>query len=195
MTIEEMAGSTVAELQSHIDPDDTKETVGTILHAVATQLHNDGGTVPTTKDALVDCGVENIVARLLVHRVFGSTELVIGLHCRKVVCALDMFDWEESGANKKDSIKMARVPAGPVRSSLQAWLPKGQWQPFQEALDSLGRVVGANEVGFWGKLKTVVNKHYSPADKKKLMAMAESILQFYKATKSGERKKCNETST
>ena len=84
---------------------------------------------------------------------------------------------------------MAKVSPVAIRQSLETWLPKGDFREFEEAIEGLGAVLGAPKVGFWGKFKSVVNKHYAPAEKKKVMAMAEDIVHFYKAKKSGGRQK------
>ena len=72
------------------------------IHGVATELLKPeyGGIVPKTKDPLLGLGLNLNTASLLMH-VFGSTDLVINLHVRKVVTACDMFDWEETGATSK----------------------------------------------------------------------------------------------
>lgn len=160
------------------------------MHEIARKLIDAGGGVfPTTLEEIKAVGVEDTVARLLMQRVFGSTEIVIGLNIRKITCALDMFDWEETEAKNKRELKMVKVTAPSVRQSLMTWLPKGDWREFQDTVESLGEVLGANKAGYWGQLKAVANKHYSPNEKKKVLSMVEEIIRFFKAKKSGGRKK------
>ena len=54
-------------------------------------------------------------------------------------------------------------------------------------MESLGALLGEKKMGFWGKLTSTVSEHFSPKDKKELLDMATSIVQFYKVTKSGGR--------
>ena len=113
MEVETMANLNGPELQAIINDIDDMNLVGQDLHAIATELNKPDheGVVPSTKKELSSVKVDDNVAALLLQQVFGSTELVVGLHARKLVCALDMFDWEESGATKKQDVKMVKVPA------------------------------------------------------------------------------------
>ena len=52
-----------------------------------------------------------MVASKLLQQVFGQMDLFVGLHARKVVCAFDLVDWEESGTTFKQNIKMVNMPA------------------------------------------------------------------------------------
>ena len=92
MTVDQMAASNGDELQNAIGDGYTGTSIGDDLHSIATELAKVGGVVPTDKAGLLEIGVDETVTRLLMQQVFGSTELVIGLHTRKLVCALDMFD-------------------------------------------------------------------------------------------------------
>ena len=136
-----------------------------------------------------DAGLEDTLARYVTQGVFGSTELVVGLHLRKLVCALDLFDWEESGAKAKNELKMSKIPGIHVRKSLSVWMPPGQGRAFQDAMEALGEALGSIKQGFWGKLDRVIKRHYNAADKKLLMDMVTSVTQFYKVTKKGGRRK------
>ena len=189
MTVDQMAASNGDELQNAIGDGYTGTSIGDDLHSIATELAKVGGVVPTDKAGLLEIGVDETVTRLLMQQVFGSTELVIGLHTRKLVCALDMFDWEESGVSCKKDVKLVKIPAGHVTRSLTTWIPKGDGRTFQETMEGLGAAIGGNQIGFWGTLKSVINKHFSQKDKKELLEMATSIVQFYKATRSGGRRR------
>ena len=168
--------------------DERANDIAQAIHALATEVAARDGSIPTTRNGLMELPMENIVARLVMQHVFGSDNLVVSIHFRKVMCALDMFDWEETGVSKKDNVKMAKVQAKHISNSLQTWLPRGAGRQLQDSVDSLGRALGANKVGFWGQLTSVVNKHYSPKDKKILMGMLEDISLFYRSTKAGGRK-------
>ena len=189
MSVEQMAGSSAQALATCIGDEEDEFGFGENIHQIATELQNNGGTVPTAKDDLVALGVDETVARMMMQQVFGSTHLVIGLHTRKVLCALDMFDWEASGAVSKKDVKMAKITGDHVKRSLETWLPKVETRTFQYTMESIGEVIGKNPVGFWGKLKAIINKNFSAKDKKIVFDMVESILRFYKATKSGGRRK------
>ena len=187
MMAEEMSAANVQELLEHMEGQPSEDLV-TRIRQFGDSINTREGAFPCTLVELEEEGVDNIVARLVMQHVDGSNELVISLHCRKIVCALDMFDWEESGASKKDDIKMAKTSAKAVRNSLMTWLPRGEGRHFQEAVDGPGQAFATKKIGFWGKTKSTINKHYSPKDKKTLVGMLEDISRFYQATKSGGRK-------
>lgn len=102
-----------------------------------------------------------------------------------------MFDWEETGAANKESIKMAKVPAERVKKSIETWLPNCDRRSMQASMEALGGALAANEVGFWGKMEKAINRRFSINDKKRLKGITNKIMQFYKATKSGGRRKRN----
>lgn len=157
---------------------------------VAKNIEAAGGNVPTTFDELVDCGISDTVAHLLMQQVFGSTEIIIGLDTRKVVCALDLIDWEGlEGVTLRSEIKMNLVTSTHVDRSIHTWLPRGQSLEFQQAMESLGFIIGANKKGFWGRLQAVITKNFKGKDKIKVEAMVNDILRFYKVVKCSERKK------
>ena len=185
-----MAASTPAVIQSRIDRDDEAQTVGVPLHGIAVKLKALGGKVPCSREELVDAaGLEDALARFVMQGVFGCTELVISLDIREVVCALDLIDWEEGGATKKDEIKMIKIPGGHVQKSLCVWMPAGHGRTCQDAMDALGDALGSCRVGFWGSLTRIINRHFSPKDKKLLDDMTTSIVQFCKVTRKGGRRK------
>ena len=113
------------------------------------------------------------------HGVFGSTDIFIGLHARKIVTALDFFDWEESGTSVKSEVKMQSITGKHVKESLKTWMPKGEARFFPELMESLGMLLGADTCGTYGKVKKVINQRFSPADKKTLVIMVDCIIQFY----------------
>ena len=79
---------------------------------------------------------------------------------RKLVCALYLFDWEESGAKAKDELKMSKIPGIHVRKSLSVWIPLGQGRAFQDAMEALGEALGSIKQGF-GLARVI----YNAADK------------------------------
>ena len=173
--------------------EDFVANVASHLHKIATSLHTrgDGEQFPTTLVQLRDHKVDEHVARCLVQQVFGSPDIVVGLHTRKMVCALDLFDWEEAKFEKKCNLKMKYISASHVKRSINTWLPKGQGMIFQETMEGLGARIGSNKKGFRGKLQTLLNKRMATKDKQTVMKMADDIVCFYKATKSGGRRKDN----
>ena len=199
MTVADIAGSTddalkeaIAGVLTDLEEEETTNLANHI-HSVATNLHTrDGGQpFPTTLVELLGYGVDEHVARSLMQHVYGATDIVIGLHTRKMVCALDLFDWEETGYEKKCNVKLKYVTASQVKKSIRTWIPKGQGKAFQDTMESLGAVLGRNEKGFWGGLTRVLNKRFSTKDKQALLKMVEDVICFYKATRSGGKKKCN----
>ena len=102
MTVPEMAGATEAVLEAAIkgDCDFDARTLASDLRDIAIAL-NGRPSFPTTLDELEDCGIDSVVARQLMQQVYGSTDIVIGLHTRKVVVALDLIDWEDLSAERK----------------------------------------------------------------------------------------------
>ena len=111
--VEDMGESTGPKLQTIINRHCKNNSVGDALCSLTTKLHKDNHkcTVPSTKEGLQALKVDETVASLLLQQVFGSTELVVGLHACKLVCALDLVDWEESGASLKQDVKMVKMPA------------------------------------------------------------------------------------
>jgi len=185
---ESMANSSALELQDIIGRHDDKNLVGETIFVVATELKKVGSLVPYEKEGLKAIKVDDTVAALLMQQVFGSTELVVGLHARKIVTALDMFDWEETGVTKKGDVKMVKITAERVKKSLKQWMPKGEGRSFHDVMDSLGALIGSDDRGTWGKVKKTISLHFSPKDKKDLDEILLTITQFYKVTKSRRRK-------
>lgn len=199
MTVAEMAGSTadsikdvIVDVLTDLDEDFAAD-IANHVHQIASSLHtrDDDAPFPTTLADLMECNVDEHVARCLMQHVFASTDIVIGLHTRKMVCALDLFDWEGTGAKQKCDVKMKQVTDAQVKKSISTWLPKGQGMGFQETMESLGARIGGNKKGFRGQLQAVANKRMATKDKQAVMKMADDIACFYKATKSGGRRKCN----
>ena len=196
VTTSNIAAASAADVQAAIDKvpcEFVVEGCGAEIHAIATELVKDeyrNALIPHTMDELIDIQVEEGVAALLMQHCFGSTELVVGINTRKLVVALDMFDWEEckNGEDLKQDIKMNKVPAERVKKSLAMWLPMGEQRTVQATMESLAALWGANRCGFWGKFNGILNKHFSPKDKKALIEMATSVTQFYKVVKKGGSK-------
>lgn len=179
------------QVQQHISQYDDKNLVGAAIFAVCSRLHNDlGDQVPQTKAGLIALDLDEAVASLLMQHVFGSSELVIGLHARKILTALDMLDWEETEIEEKKDVKMAKLPPDRVRKSLKTWLPMGQALEFHDTMDSLGALLAAPPIGYWGRIKSTINTNFAPKDKALLHDMTESISQFYTATKGRKRARC-----
>jgi hypothetical protein len=166
------------------DDDQLADTV----HELVGGLNDKDGIVPQTKDELVEL-VDETVASQLMTQVFGSTEFFVGLHARKILIALDMYDWEESGATCKEDVKMSTISAAHVKKSLRTWMPKGTGKDFHDMMESVGTIISAKRQGEWGKIKTVINTCYPYTEKKCVLEMVESISQFYKATKSKKGKR------
>jgi len=187
---EAVCGDDANRLQEIIGEYDDKNLVGAAIFTVATNLNtNHDGIVPRDKEGLLAIDVEDTVASLLMQHAFGSTDIVAGLHARKILTALDMLDWEETKAENKKDVKMADLPPGRVKKSLKTWLPKGESVGFHDTMDSIGSLIAARRSGEWGRLTTVINTNFSVKDKKVLLEMVQHISQFYFATKSGGRKK------
>lgn len=187
------SGDEVQEIVAAVNDDECLTGVGDHLTQIATHLMDEkyGEYVPTNKKDLILVGVDETVASMMMQHVFGSTDIVVGLHTRKLVVALDMFDWEESKVTQKKDVKMAKITAASVKRSLDTWLPLGDRRNFQDTMETLGAQLGDNEVGFWGKLTNTLNKHFSAKDKKSLLDMCNSVLQFYKVTRGGGRKRAS----
>ncbi|MGL5936743.1 MAG: hypothetical protein ACRCZI_14105, partial [Cetobacterium sp.] len=125
-----------------------------------------------------------VVSRLSTH-VYGIPELVVGLHAKKILTALDMFDWEESGASMKADVKMKDIPASHFEKSLLTWLPQGHKSTFHELMESLGSVLSDTKCGAWGKMKNSVDRAFKGKEKQTLLSFIEQIRDFYKITSTG----------
>jgi endonuclease III len=160
------------------------------LLAVANTVDADHkGIVPQTKEELKSIGVKEPVLSLLMQHAYASSELVLSLHTRKVIVALDLVDWEEFGAEVKTEVKLGKVTADKVKRSLRTWLPKGEGVHFHDTLDSIGSLISARTPGDWGKIERAISLHFSAKDKTELTRMTNSIHQFSKATRSSRGKK------
>jgi endonuclease III len=188
------------EAMSAASPEDVKgiiddyECVGTLelaqtLFSVATAIQTKhDGLVPQTKQGLQGIGVEEPVLSLMMQQVYGSSELIVSLHTRRTLVALDMVDWEESAA-EKSAVKMAKLTTEKVRKSLRTWLPKGESANFHDTMDSIGTLLSARKAGDWGRIQSAIQSHFSAKEKDALLGMIEAICQFYKATKGRGKKK------
>lgn len=134
-------------------------------------------------------GIKDPVASLVMCNAFASTELVVSLHARKILTALDMVDWEEAGVEKKSDVKMTKLPVEKVKRSLHTWIPRGEKARFHDTMDGVGSVLSARCQGDWGKIKVAIQTHACAKDKDAMLKMTERICQFYKATRSGGRSK------
>lgn len=189
ITCQEIGGSTREAVQLVINRIDAENTTAAeSIIAVAKCVEEAGGAIPSTHDGILEIPTMDSRVASQLMTIFGSTELAVGLHTRKLVVALDMFDWEETGVEHKTDVKMASVPAERVKKSLTTWMPFGERRASQEMLESVGNVIGSDRIGFYGKLKACIGKHFNPTDKKELLEMTDSIVQFYKTTKGGKRK-------
>jgi endonuclease III len=147
------------------------------------------GEVPTDKKELLKLVDEN-VASLMMAQAFHSNEIVIGLYARKILTALDMYDWEDSGTKIKTDVRMKTISAARVQKSLETWMPKGTGQDFHEVMESLGAALDVMRQGSWGTIQAAINSNFSTRHKQTVVDMVNTILQFFKATKSrrGTRK-------
>ena len=184
----EITAKTVPDVQAVINETDTDcVEAAAIIHGAAVKLLQAPfeGVVPQNKEDLMKLDLDDTVASRIMQNVFGDTDLIVGLHTRKLVVALDMYDWEESGVKEKEEVKMAKIPVEHVKKSLLVWIPRGERRSLQDALESLGAAIGRNQSGFWGIYSKIAGSHFSTKEKKQLIDMAESICQFYKAVKGG----------
>ena len=192
-TMDELANETANDVQNVIDRVIDNVKVGKYLVNLAKALVKDyDSKVPDKIEDLEALGVTDTVIGQVRQHIFGITELVFGLHVRKLCVATDLIDWEEFAPEKK-KIKMAKVSGDRVRRSVSGWLPKGEGLNFQNTAEALCEALQRNEKGFWGKLKSIINKHFSIKDKKTVNAMINKICQFQKITKSGGQRKSCET--
>ena len=177
------------QLHGIIKDVDDKNLVHAAIAAMATELNsNHGGAVPTEKEMLVAMCKDDTVACLMMSHCFGSTEIVIGLHARKILTALDLYDWEEAGFKAKTEVKMTKIPAGHIMKSLRTWIPKGEGRDFYDTMDSLGTLLAVSRQGQWGYIKQAFGR-FSPNNKRLVEGMVDSIIQFYKVTKGGAKMK------
>ncbi|CAB9504958.1 unknown protein [Seminavis robusta] len=184
---DDFAAATVQSLKKILDDYDINGKAAATLKSIGTDLvANFEGSVPF-KRADLSSICDDTVTSLLMSHVFGSTDTVVGLHTRKILTALDMVDWEESGTSEKAEIKMVDLPPALVKRSLKTWLPKGEGSALHDKMDSLGRILGNLRQGTWGKVTRVLNSNLSPKEKKAATEMVLSISQFYKATRPGGR--------
>ena len=184
---EEMVTKTPSELQNYINEYDVESVnVGTTLHEVAIAIRAlDNALVPQNpkelKSALGHCTDETVRA-LLMQDVFGYTDLVVGMHARKMAVALDLFDWEEYAAKKTD-VKMVNITTAAVKKSFKTWLPKGEIGNFHTVMDDLGELLSRDARGDNGKVMRTINRHFSTEEKKELSKYVLDITRFYKAVK------------
>lgn len=141
------------------------------------------GVVPSSKEALLTL-VDEMVVSLMMTQAFHSNEIVVGLHARKILTALDMYDWESTETTNKADVKMKAIPAGHVQKSLQTWIPKGSGREFHDVMESLGAALDCMKQGSWGTIQTVINSQFPTKHKHHVKDMVNTIIQFYKATKS-----------
>ena len=190
-TVNEVRDANEGDMQAIIDKYQGGRGNGSVLVSIATQIANmHDGSVPCTKKALLGLeDVDTTVAGILMQQVFASTELVVGLHARKICAALDMFDWEEFGAVNKTDVKMIKISSAAVRESLKTWLPPGASKDFHDIMHALGDFMAADTRGSWGDCKACINAHFSAKDVKVLQEMYLDIMRFSKATRAGKRRK------
>jgi hypothetical protein len=169
-----IAAVNVAELMDIIVKVNSGCELGSGIFDIANELVKPeyGRNVPTTKEELLEIGLDDHLASSLMQQVFGSTELVVGLNACKLMVALDLMDWEECGARAKQDVKMVSITSNSVVRSLATWLPKGDGVLFQDYVESFASAVGANAVGFWGKYKKLAG-HFNPKDKQLLLEMVQ----------------------
>ena len=171
-------------LASRIKQYNGHESAAAKIRSVAQAVVKNRNVVPKSKDGLQSIGCDETTASLLMSHVFGSAELPVGLHARKILTALDMIDWEESGAEVKVRVKMVSLPAAYVRKSIKTWLPAGETRDFHDLMESLGGLLGNMKIGDWGKVKASLSS-LSPGEKKATQDMVETISQFYRAIRKG----------
>ena len=179
--------STEDELRGLFTEQDPDNSSAATIYNIATALHGVGGIVPSDMDGLTNLGLDETVSSLLMQNVFGSPELTVGLHARKILTALDILDWEEADVEDKTKVKMVKFPAEKVKRSLKTWLPNANQVGFHDMMESIGTFLASKSLGDWGKITGIVSNKFSTKDKDTVLEMLENICQFYKATKSGGR--------
>jgi endonuclease III len=173
----------------HNSSDKADKAVSAAIHQVATLLVDEhDGVLPKTRAGLLGLKLDATVSDLLLANVFGIPQLIVGLHARKILVALDMVDWEETGTTQKADVKMINVTACNVKKSLQTWLPPGEKVVFHDLMESLGDIISNKSTGVWGTVTNAINGSFNARDKKALMGMVETISQFYRATTSRGKK-------
>jgi len=119
--------SSLATIIGDIDGDAqaSAPTVLTMCKALVKDPYD--GVIPSSPAALEAMGLNENVSTPLMQRVFGCT----GLHCvlslRKLVCAIDLHDWEAAGVLSKLDLKMTKVPAAHVQKSMLTWVPHARF--------------------------------------------------------------------
>lgn len=191
-SVEVITAASIEDVKLIIDDfefGNTLELAQTLLE-VATAIETDHeGVVPQSKEGLKSIRVEEPVSSLLMQQAYASSELVVSLHTRKVLVALDMVDWEEAGTDQKSEVKMAKLTTDKIRKSLRTWLPKGESVNFHDTMDSIGNLLASRNIGDWGRINSAIASHFSTKDKDTLVGMVQAISQFYKATKGRGKKK------
>jgi len=111
ISAEQISQKTVADVPAVLNDVDPVGKVAKAIHNVSTNLSVEklGWIVPCEASELKELKMDETVMGLLLNQVFGETELVIGLNARKLMVALDLFDWEESGTEERVDVKMALV--------------------------------------------------------------------------------------
>lgn len=189
-TAQEIAKKKLVDVQKLV-ADDEGGKLGKAIHDLSTVLNAKPfeGIVPSDPADLKELKLDDTVIGLLLNHVFGETDLVIGLNARKLMVALDLYDWEDSGAEERVEVKMVKVPSNYVKASLLTWLPAGEKRHFQELMEPLATAIGDYRNGFWGSLMRTLRRNFSPKDKDSLENMAEKVHQFHKATRTSTAKK------
>ena len=185
---DEKEGSSLATIIGDIDGD-AQASAPTVLK-MCKELVKDpyNGVIPSSPAALEAVGLHESVSTPLLQRVFGCTGLHCGLNLRKLVCAIDLYDWEAAGVLSKLDLKMTKVPAAHVQKSVLTWVPQGERLAMQDLLEELAFAIGSRKQGFWGQYERMAKRH-TPKDKKILMDAATDIVHFYKAVRSGGKRR------
>ena len=185
ITVPKLAAATRAQIVPHIpaSQDVDVDTTADKILALATSFNAHDGGFPTTLEELIQLEVDDYSARSLMQQVFGSTDIAVGKHTRKFVCALDLFDWEGCGVQSKKEIRLKHISGKQVKASLETWLPRGQRLKFQDTVENLTGAIARSKQGFWGRLQACINSHFSPKEKPLIKAIVVKISQFYVATK------------
>lgn len=195
ITAEQIKNKSLADVKAvliNLEEGDEKIAVklAQSIHALGAALFDQfAGNVPSDPGELKELSLDDTIIGLLMNHVFGESELLIGLNTRKLMVALDLYDWEDSGAEERVEVKMVKIPANYVKASLLTWLPTGEKRNFQELMEPLAAALGEHKTGFWGGLQRALKRHFAPKDKDELQTMADKIHQFYKATRMTTAKK------
>lgn len=186
-----VALQTCFDLYTSESDDDLGQNVKTLAQKLNAPPYS--GVVPSTNDGLLALGVEAPVASSLLVDTFGSTSPAIYLETKKLVCALDLFDWEEpqyweAGAVvAKSVLKMDKIKDTHVRRSLETWVPAGDLTAFITTANALGSILPSSK-GAWGTLMNALATGFSTKEREQAKDIMVAANRFFVATSRSKRR-------